>query len=170
MLFFDRWDPPPLGSWRNVAIHEAGHAVLMRHYGIDPGRAEISADGDAGYVSLESEPISVGQLSQHGDGTRMTAYISIKHGSLPKDSALQSAVIYLGGYQAELIAAGLTPSGLFVTSCTDTRRAKSALWDELRSELPMYWCQAQARYLLQLKWAEVLHIAASLEQNRVVQF
>jgi hypothetical protein len=169
MSYFPKWESPPYVTWRNVAVHEAGHAVLMRHFGIDPGLAEISADGQSGYVSLGVNPVPIGELPQHADGAYMAAYLDLKNGVPPREAALQAAIIYVGGYQAEVIAAGLNPTGLFITSCTDTRRARSALAAELRTESPLYWCQAQARYLLQMKWDEVLRIAASLEIDRVVR-
>ena len=144
--------------FRQVAVHEAGHIVLMQWVGLLSPEATIAATDDGRVTDAAHWPDreTFAQLPDPG----------------PDESGVLSATaaaVFHAGVMAELIESGTPWAGpVHYHGCTDFQRADEML-------RPGFGCHASGAHayaqqvallVLQLRWADVETIAAELLRTR----
>ncbi len=165
--------PPPClavaeMSILSIAHHEAGHAVAALALGLSPIEETIS--GSKGFVSLygtlpamdsDVEPSKTLALEE-----QTALLLLLAADALPTysntDRALTIATVLMAGTQSELLLAGLDSDGLLMLQCNDFKKSVAVLRQAFGTEVPLAWCQANARAILSQRWAEVEAIVHDL--------
>lgn len=141
---------------RRIAIHEAGHVVLMRWIGLESPAATIAVD-DAGAHGLA-----------HWPDRQFFADLPDKPHDADGRLAATAAAVYHAGIVAELLDAGTHWAGpVHYPLETDYLQAD----DMLRERFGRHasgahgYAQQVALHVLSARWAEVEEIACQLEAS-----
>lgn len=144
--------PRPPATRRRIAIHEAGHIVLMQWVGLVPPLATIYESGHGmGGAAHWPEPEFFSQLPDPQDET----------GEL----AATAAAVYHAGVMAEMIAFGIPWEGpVHYSTETDYQRADDMLRERFgrHASGPHAYAQQVALHVLATSWADVEIVATEL--------
>lgn len=132
---------------RVIAHHEAAHAVLCSLFGLRIRNALIRAD-NSGLVDL------VRPSAPPVDRPIPRAML--------ETAAVQIASMYLAGVMAELLLCGQVLDGRVELDIPDWRNARRVLVEVFECDVPLFFCQRYARYLLSKHWGWVRAVAAEL--------
>ena len=149
-------------SRRSTAIHEAGHAIVAKAFGIRYTGAELAPDGET--LDVSGRPAS-GVLHRPPprptDGEPLDA-----ENPLTGLAVMMMASMYLGGLQAELIFHGLPePQEYLWTDHPDCMNADRTLRLVYPTARLLFECQQWARAILMANWSAVLTVANKLEEQ-----
>lgn len=150
----------------DVAVHEAGHAVVGLALAMPVHDARITPDGTAGRAGVVC-PLADKSITRPALPPDEVARIYLQAACLiwpglpTDDAALNYAVMLVAGRQAELIAAGIRLPGQLHMNDPDHLQARAVL-AVTGQRLAMTWAQRMARHLLTANWPEVELIAAEL--------
>jgi hypothetical protein len=138
---------------RQVAVHEAGHIILMQWVGLMPPEATISIRGDR--VSGEAHWPALETFAQLPDpGQDETGVL-----------AATAAAVFHAGVMAEVLESGAPWSGpIHYAYATDYQRADAMLRPSFGSHASGAHAFAQrvALHVLQAQWGEVETVAGEL--------
>lgn len=143
-------------SWRGIAFHEAGHAVLMHLFRLRQNGAELTTvDGRVkGKVEVDFPPPEA-------------AAVEVCLGEL-QVAALRIAAMYMAGIAAQMLKDALTVEGAILADAPDWRNAERALdYGEVPGSAigRIYYCQRLAMAVLSRHWPAVVAIATALGQR-----
>lgn len=134
-------------SLERVAHHEAGHAVVMRWFGLEPAKA--TATPTSGLCHFPTLPERTCELDPDPSG----------------EIAATASAVFEGGAMAELLYLGIPWTGpLFHAEQPDYRHAEDFLRPAFgaHSSAGHGFAQRVALHVLQSRWAEVQEIARHL--------
>lgn len=162
---FPPWEPPANG-WRSITHHESGHIVAAQCYGVTPHGAVVDLSNGCGHMLLA--PPLVDSLGRDEESGALGVFGIVGLVNTPRtfeEIALRTAVILMAGQQAELMQAGITPTGVLRMNAQDTRQAIYLLRFIFGTDVALGWAQLQARYLLSTHWERVEKIASELREE-----
>lgn len=141
---------------RNVAVHEAAHAVVADEIGIPTLGIEVTAKGGECFLGYRSiHEAKVVQVAPE----RVWLI------------AAKLAALYESGIQAELLNAGVPLGDCVVrTNESDQRMALMILHEITRSTAALGWAQRYARAVLTRRWAEIELLAERLRNEGALRW
>ena len=145
--------PPYPRGRREIAFHEAAHAVFGAMLGLTHVRVDVFASQPlSGFYQFDSK--------------------ALKSQSVPKEeippeeldlAGLMWAASYVSGVMAETILHGIEVDGWLKRDCQDFRTARTLLTAGSGHDLGLYYAQCLAGHVLSANWDLVAQIAAEIQ-------
>lgn len=154
------WLRQPLDDylgWRSanleaaIAVHEAGHAVLMHAFGVPGIHAKVHADGTSGVVE---------HTAAQFDHDNARASLRVE-----RLAALGLGMIFHAGIAAEMLLWRGAAAGELQLPETSDHASAAASFGDLFPRHPHGFCQALARHVLAASWPRVEVIASALREK-----
>ena len=146
-----------------TAVHEAGHAVVARHFGVPATTARVFDRPDealiAGQIVIDPCCAPIGAFS---DSDTEFSDEDLRVGSL------NAASLFLAGMQAQLLLDGVEFPCAVDFNDEDTQRAREVLVERFGNDGALWHCQRMARQVLRSRWGEVEQLASRLLEEGVV--
>lgn len=153
----------PQGFSRNMAHHEAGHAVAALALGLPCHGARLTPSGGEFFlIKPGEERIPETRDRDHElcvAGYRLAAKVHDPERG-DRETALVLGTLLMAGVQAELLHGGFNQRGCLWLSDADMLEARLILSEHWGGGSgPLYHCQREARRILKERWPEVERIA-----------
>lgn len=161
----------PGDRWRNTPIHEAGHAVMARHFNAPVYRVELF-DQNSPEWSVAEGVVHLGEPKPdwHKSHADRVEQVTKQQISFTNEITVALVLIYQAGLLAELLAAGTKPPQehvVFQMGSPDHRLA--AHWAGAQENTRMLMaCQRVAVGILERRWQTVEWLAKLLEDRKIV--
>ncbi len=157
--------------WRNTPIHEAGHAVMAKHFRVSLYGAALYGRDDP-EQSVAEGAVHVGKPVRQWHRTYEERVSNATKSPLSDTNCITVALvlIYQAGLLAEVLAADRRPGPnelVFIKGSPDHRLAMyyAGPHDPIRMLLA---CQRVALDILERRWDALLFVAAALKARRFV--